>query len=309
MRVIELVRREERIFFENARLFKSSRSSRKQRVMRKIELLLIVGLLACGLLPQRVIASQTTGSILFVLGYSDYHEEYSHYLPFQSYEYWPYLHLESHNQILEYLHRKGFEVEPTNQGLGLRSWDRWQIGEMQYLETYVHPVTSQKVDILNPNVFCTDQELDAVLMQLGLLPLPSIDYVLKRGSLIRCRALWQNSREGAQYLRSHLTSYETVIFLGHARAGQGMDLGPYLDENSLVKWSDIDLAASQFVLRRVFMATCDSNKYFKKQVLRLAPEREIEFFGLDGELLWLEEMLPSALHFLDSQLIRPEKGQ
>lgn len=131
------------------------------------------------------------------------------------------------------------------------------------------------VRVLNTNVYCpAEVEAEA------------------RGSAITKRfrlCLEQIQRLNAvrAHMKTALTSYHEFFYIGHARRGRGLALGPYLPEFVFnpVFYNKKESGS----LQKVVIAACDSEKYFRKKIVQ---HTGIEFKGYRGNLDLLEDLLP-----------------
>ena len=111
-----------------------------------------------------------------------------------------------------------------------------------------------------------------------------------------CDQQVQRSREIRRNLDEKLTrQFKEFIYLGHARHGNGLGIGPYFEEFTY-KLAFYN-AREAGELERVVMATCDGNKYYRYNV---AGRTKIDFEGTDGTKSWITDDLPMVLKEVDT---------
>lgn len=110
-----------------------------------------------------------------------------------------------------------------------------------------------------------------------------------------CPAQLAKSKQIMDYLESSVGLYETIIYIGHAREGLGLGIGPFIDAYTWKPafFNEIELGR----IRKVIISACNSEKYYRKNF-----RRNVEFDGLHGDQDWLNEMVPFALKHLEATL-------
>lgn len=158
------------------------------------------------------------------------------------------------------------------------------LGFQRHSETqWIREDGTAEVTLLNANVPCeSDKGTGSVI----------------RRSNSACTRQQANSREIAEFVRTGLSRFDELIYVGHSRQGLGLGIGPAGTPEFAVSVNFYN-PVEQGALRKAVIASCDSNRYYSTSFYR-APG--FQFSGTDGRRQWVQELLPWALGQLESDL-------
>lgn len=91
-----------------------------------------------------------------------------------------------------------------------------------------------------------------------------------------------------KFLNSNaLTSYERFIYIGHAREGLGLGVGPFIDTYTYKFrfYNSVEVGS----LKEIIFASCDSNHYYGHL------SKYVNFKGINRNLMWIKDLLPFVL--------------
>lgn len=93
------------------------------------------------------------------------------------------------------------------------------------------------------------------------------------------------------FLFQSVKEFDDFIYIGHARMGIGLGIGPFREEFT------VDLKfyneQEQGRLKRIFLSSCDSEHYYRKKF-----PKSVEVVGLSGRPEWLGQMLPRVKRWI-----------
>lgn len=141
---------------------------------------------------------------------------------------------------------------------------------------FENPKQTETFTILNANVLCPGEN-----------PLRS-----NRSKV--CAQQLQRTENLKTYLEQNISSFDQLIYIGHSRLGMGLGLGPFQGEDKTFNPVFYNVVESGR-LKKVVMASCDSDAYYKK---RITTNTGIEFIGTRGPMIWPEDLLPIVLNQL-----------
>tara|TARA_B110001454_G_scaffold155806_1_gene145098 strand:- start:5809 stop:6528 length:720 start_codon:yes stop_codon:yes gene_type:complete len=139
-----------------------------------------------------------------------------------------------------------------------------------------------QITLLNANVLCPGESLDQTQH--------------RRVSI--CSAQRERSELIMRYLESHVNQFDEFYYIGHARKGHGLGAGPFTDEYTFpFKFhNDIELGH----LKKIVLGSCDSIRYYSSKIYSTSG---VEFVGIEGEKLWMQDQLTFLVDNLFTALI------
>lgn len=89
-----------------------------------------------------------------------------------------------------------------------------------------------------------------------------------------------------KYLEAHLNQFDEFYYIGHARKGYGLGVGPFTDEYTFPFrfYNSVELG----YLKKIVLASCDSTRYYSTHLYH---NSGVEFMGIKGEKLWMQDQL------------------
>lgn len=112
------------------------------------------------------------------------------------------------------------------------------------------------------------------------------------------------SEKVVAYLDQHLTQFNYFFYIGHARRGMGLGVGPFIEEYTfpLQFYNRLDLGA----LEKIVLASCDSESYYN---LKIYKKHGIQFRGIAGKKLWMQDQLPILFEEINNLLFESRYRQ
>ncbi|MNK07442.1 hypothetical protein D3C87_253560 [compost metagenome] len=126
---------------------------------------------------------------------------------------------------------------------------------------------SLEVTIFNVNVLCPGESLREKNLRSNL-----------------CYHQIQRSEQAVKYLERNLNKFDEFIYIGHARKGAGLALGPFVPEYTypLKFYNSVD----QGRLKKIVLASCSSQSFYSPLAQRF------DFVGTSDRLLLFKDLLP-----------------
>lgn len=127
-----------------------------------------------------------------------------------------------------------------------------------------------RIRLINTNVLC-----------------PGEKKLVDNKRLVLCFEQIDYLKQVIQYLNQNLRYYDEIIYLGHAREGHGLGIGPFTDEYTypLKFYNSLEIGK----LKRFVFAACDTNVKYKYLI------QSLELVGTNGKKDWISELLPMVL--------------
>lgn len=160
--------------------------------------------------------------------------------------------------------------------------DRFLIGFQFQKNDLVYRFTNTQITILNANTRCPDETIEMTSITRRFL----------------CASQIRRSQEIKSYLEAHLNQFDHFFYIGHARKGHGLGVGPFVDNYTfpLKFYNSIELGK----LKSIILASCDSAEYYDSSIYK---KNGVEFKGVSGKKLWMQDQLPFLLNELRTLLL------
>lgn len=138
------------------------------------------------------------------------------------------------------------------------------------------------VKVLNSNILCPNENVD--------------HFQTKR--TVVCKEQLERSENVKKYLELHLNKFDSLYYIGHARMGHGLGVGPFIPDYifPLKFYNIVELGK----IKNITLASCDSNEYYNSDFFE---NNKVQFKGISGKKLWMQDQLPFLINELYSLFI------
>jgi hypothetical protein len=139
-----------------------------------------------------------------------------------------------------------------------------------------------RITLLNANVICPGETISET----------------QHRRISICSEQRDRSDHIMKYLEAHLNQFDEFYYIGHARKGHGLGAGPFTDEYTFPFrfYNSVELGH----LKKIVLASCDSTRYYSS---RLYANSGVEFLGIEGDKLWMQDQLTFLIDNLFTVLI------
>lgn len=125
-----------------------------------------------------------------------------------------------------------------------------------------------------------------------MCPNENVDHFQSKRTIV-CKEQLERSENVKKYLELHLNKFDSLYYIGHARTGQGLGVGPFIPDYifPLKFYNTVELGK----IKNITLASCDSNEYYNSNFFE---KNKVQFKGISGKKLWMQDQLPFLINEL-----------